>query len=53
MHLLGGQVKNIMEINGTLACHEKFDIHDYDIITINREHCSSRFTGMLLLPVST
>ena len=30
----------------------KFCIHDYDIITISHEHCSSRFTGILSLPVS-
>ena len=23
------------------------DIRDYDVITVGREHCSSRFTGML------
>ena len=41
--------------NGALALHENFylnDIHDYDVITVSREHCSLRFTGMLSLPAT-
>ena len=41
--------------NRALARREIFDlneIHDYDVITVGREHCSSRFIGMLSLPAT-
>ena len=41
-----------IEINGTLVCRKFFYFHDYDIIIISCEHCSSRFIGILSLPTS-
>ena len=47
-----GQTKTV---NCALACCEVFVpnyVHYYDVIIIGHKHCSSRFTGMLLLPMS-
>ena len=48
---MGGQEKNIVGINGTLACDFNY-IHDYVVIIIGCEHSSSRLTGILSLPAS-